>query len=268
MPSFLLISLLAGFVASQSNGVAYRARVKGLSIAVGPGNGLSPGSRGSDTAFLTTQDGSVFKIQGSTGQVVNQYTPDVTGVCTTMVDWNDASYESKGIGAYAIGNVIIILDSDGNKFDSFTITKGNVTSQPIAHADLVYVASNSGNSGFLSIYDPYQTNPIPKLFFRESWTGVKIGPIAKGEHGIYFGTSFGQVAFVDTASRFEPGSVAFATSSTGEDMRGLPFVDDSSLVMLSPQGTLYGWSVVEGSAGSSLFEIPLGSDSFGKPSAG
>lgn len=267
MLSLLLISLLAGEVASQSN-VAYRARVKSLGITVGPGNGLSPGGPGSDTAFLTSQDGTVFKIKGSTGTVFNQYTPDVTGVCTTLVDWNDAAHESKEIGAYAIGNHIIILDSDGNKFDSFFINQGEVTSQPIVHADLVYVVSNSDTTGYVSIYDPYKTNPTPPLFYRESYTEAKLGPLAKGENGVYFGTNTGIVAVIKTANRFDPGSTFFATISTERNMRGQPILDGSSLVMQSPGGTLYGWSVVEGSEGNLLFEVPLGSDSAGKPPTG
>ena len=261
MMSLLLTLLLAHVVASQSRG-GYRVKVDGLGITVGPGNGLSPGSTGTDTAFLTTQDGKVFRIQGSTGEVLSQYSPDVTGVCATVVDWNDASYSSKDIGAYAVGNTIIILGSDGTEFDSFTINEGEVTSQPVVHSDLVYVVSNSDSDGFLSIYDPFETNPTPKLFFRQQWSETLLGPIAKGERGVYYGTKNGMVFVIESASRFDPVSNIFA--SAGEDMRGRPFVDGSSLIMQSPGGTLYGWGVVEGSQGSPLFQVDLGSGSAGK----
>jgi hypothetical protein len=261
MMALLLTLLFAHVVASQSR-VGYRVRVDGLGITVGQGNGLSPGGAGTDTAFLTTQDGKVFRIQESTGVVLNEYSPDTTGVCVTVVDWNDASYLSKDIGAYAVGNTIIILGSDGNEFDSFTISEGEVTSQPVVHSDLVYVGSNSDTDGYISIYDPFGANPTLKLFFRQQWSGTLIGPLAKGEHGIYYGTNNGMVFVIETASRFDPVSNIFA--SPGKDMRGRPVVDDSSLVMLSPGGTLYGWGVVEGSQGSPLFQVDLGSGSAGK----
>ena len=263
LPSLLVLLLLP--CALGQSPVVYKSKIHG--ITVGSGNGLSTGPPGKDVAFLTTQDGQVLMIDESNGDVLNRYIPDVSGFCDTVVDWNDASQE---IGAYAIGNYVIVIGSDGNKYRSIRMNEGEVASQPVVHNNLVYIPSTSDTAAYISFFDPFDTNPTPSVFARQKLNDVLIGPLSKGEYGIYFGDNIGNLYFIDTTQQFDPSAFPIGNSPKGEDLRGRPYVDETTLVLLSPGGILNWWSVVPVNGGlpsilaPPLLQVDLGSESSGK----
>ena len=240
----LLVALFAPRVAGKLP-VQYRSKVGRGLIEVGPGNGLSHGRPGDNIAFLTTRDGNVFTIRATTGKVLNRYVPSVVGECTSVVDWNDGTAV---YGAYAIGNTIILVDENGNLFTEFTINQGQVNSQPVVKNDLIYVASNTDSAGIVSVYDPFNTNPAPRVFAQPILSNAQIGPLTKGPNGIYFGGNNGVVFFIDTSvDKYDPQVSIFGQSSVaGEDMRGRLYADNADVVVHTPAGNLYGWNPTDG----------------------
>jgi hypothetical protein len=236
----LLVTLCAPLVVGKLP-IQYRSKVGRGLIEVGSGNGLSRGRPGDNIAFLTSRDGNVFAIRTSTGEVLNRYVPTVVGECTTVVDWNDGTAD---YGAYAIGNTIVLIDEEGNLYSQFTIEQGQVTSQPVVKNDLIYIASNTDSDGIVSVYDPFNTNPGPRIFAQQTLTNAQFGPLTKGPNGIYFGNSNGIVFYIDTSTnKYDPQISMFGQSSIGvEDMRGKIYADSDDVVVHTPGGNLYGWN--------------------------
>jgi hypothetical protein len=241
---WLLAALFAPRVAGKLP-VQYRSKVGRGLIDVGPGNGLTRGRPGDNIAFLTTRDGNVFTIRATTGKVLNRYVPTVVGECTSVVDWNDGSAV---YGAYAIGNTIVLITADGNLFTEFTIDQGLVNSQPVVKNNLIYIASNTDSAGIVSVYDPFNTNPAPRVFAQQTLTNAQIGPLSKGPKGIYFGGNNGIVFFIDTSvNKYDPQVSIFGQSSVAEeDMRGRVYADTADVVVHTPGGNIYGWNPADG----------------------
>lgn len=256
----LLATLFAPPLVAGKLPIQYRSKVGRGLIDVGLGNGLSQGRPGDGIAFLTTRDGNVFTIQATTGAVLNRYVPTVEGECTTVVDWNDGTAD---YGAYAIGNTIILIDQDGNLFSEFTIAQGQVSSQPVVKNDLIYIASNTDSDGIVSVYDPFNTNPSPRVFAQQTLTNAQFGPLTKGPDGIYFGNSNGIVFYIDTSvDKYDPQISILGQSSVGvEDMRGKIYADSDDVVVHTPGGNLYGWNPANGQL---KFALALEATSSGK----
>jgi hypothetical protein len=237
----------------------YTSRVGRLEISVGQGNGLSKGKAGDGIAFLTTRSGVVFTIEESTGEVLSRNSPITEGICESVVDWNKGS---QGFGAYNIGNTIVLVKADGTAFDDFTVLQGDVVAQPIVYQNLVFVASNTNNAGYISVYDPTIEQEAKRLFAQQTLVGVQIGPLSKGENGVYFGGNNGIAFMVSKASLANPQvEIFWQLPSIDEDLRGKLHVDDSSAVLLTLEGGLYGWNTTDD---SNLFSINLGAETNGK----
>jgi hypothetical protein len=247
MKCFCLLTLLAPFVASDEariGAVAYQTLLDG-GINVGQGNGLTSGRAGDDIVFLTTRGGELLTIKGSTGEVLNRYDPPFDGECLSLVDWNDGT---ESFGVYAVGNTVILLHADGTVFEEFTIheNRGQITTQPLATKNLVFVLSNTGNNGQFSVYDPFSIDLSRRLIAQQSLSSALVGPATKSENAINFGASIGIVFQVDTAVGTDYSVDVFGMSPTFEDMRGRPNADTAGLLMQSPAGTLYRFDLNSG----------------------
>jgi hypothetical protein len=245
--------------AATQTPLQYTSRVGRLEITIGQGNGLSKGKSDDGKAFLTTRTGEVFTIEESTGNVISRNSPTTVGKCESIIDWSDGS---KSFGAYNIGNTIVLVKANGTPLEEFTITQGDVVAQPVVFEDLVFVASNTDNAGYISVYDPSIEQESKRLFAQQTLVGLQLGPLSKGNDGIYFGGNNGILFVVSKDSLENPQIGIFRQSpSIDEDLRGKLYVDDSTAVLLTPKGVFYGWDTM---LDSPVFTVDLGVDTNGK----
>lgn len=234
----LLFAFLSQPATSQKH--AYQTLL-GTDVTVGQGNGITQGPLGDDVAYVTVKDGRMFTIRESTGQVLNVYTPPEGGGgdCSSVVDWNEGG--TQVFGTYAVDSLIIIVDVDGNRLHSFQVPFGDVViHQPVAKNDMVYIASNAANTGFVSIYAP------PRLFAQQTFQDQQIGPLAKGNANIYFGATTGYTLAMPLenpqALELEILQPAVDQATTGQPLLSTTDgTNNNMLVLVNERGTLYWW---------------------------
>jgi hypothetical protein len=242
-PSLLLVVLLCRSGATVNGQSIVYQKLLGNGIVVGPGNGLTEGLPSDDKAYLTTQGGSLYTIQESTGDVLNTFTPPTGGTCNTLLEWSD---DVVPVGVYAVGDTVYRIGTDGALIDDFFIDQGTGTGQPIVKNGIVYVTSNDSENGYISLYDPKQS----RVFARLTISGSNLGALSIGaDDTLYIGNSNGFLLAVDVSDPIQSQLDVFGRGvNFFEDMRGRPFAtdDDSTLLLQSPGGTLYWWHAPNG----------------------
>lgn len=243
-PSLLLLLLLGSSCAIVDGQSVLYQKLVGEGIVVGPGNGLTEGVPSDDKAYLTTQGGSLYTIQESTGDILNTFTPPAgTGTCNNLLEWSD---DDVPVGVYAVGDTVYMIGTDGSSIDDFSVDQGTVDGQPIIKNGIVYVTSNDAVNGYISLYDPNQSRVFARLTISESSVGsLSIG----SDDTLYIGSSNGFLLTVDVSDPLDSQLSVFGRGvNFFEDMRGRPFAtdDDSTLLVQSPGGQLYWWVAPDG----------------------